>query len=428
MKRLIFTLACISSLIVVSMYAQDFAYTYKDKTLNYTILDEDACTVKVKGGVENGDGSKRGNYVEGDLVIPSVVYDETGKEYTVVEIGACAFWVNDKLTSVVIPSTVTSIGNQAFALSHSLVTVDIPNTITYIGVEAFNACFKLRNIEIPNMLTEISTCTFTSCMNLKNVTIPNTVTSIGENAFLGTGMTSVTIPPSVKKIYEGAFDMTPINTVNIGCGLEHMEWTFNEDEPISVLNITALTPPSPVEEDGNFFALYSDSRLNVMPGVEEEYKTSAYQWSKFKNVGTLVVPEEVIISRESVFGDNEEKVQLVATVLPEDVTVKDIFWMTTNPKVATVDNHGLVTFAPGVHSGDECSIQAYTIYSSEPAAEYNVSFKAATSCEQVDDFQQSRVICDLYGRIMNVSEESLTQGIYIINDGHEIVKKYVSGR
>jgi len=104
---------------------------------------------------------QKGRYL--NLVIP----DETwGNKVTAI--GDSAF-INQQLSSVIIPNGVTSIGNYAFAYNQ-LRSVTIPNGITSIGSHAFAY----------NQLT--------------SVTIPNSVTYIAKNAFRKNPLTGIPIP------------------------------------------------------------------------------------------------------------------------------------------------------------------------------------------------------------------------------------------
>ena len=89
MKKFFLLLAVV--LLALPSLARDFEYN----GLTYTVLDEDAHTCETKTGVYWA----AGNEVEGDLVIPSTVYDGD-VAYSVTEIGESAFCYCDSLTSV----------------------------------------------------------------------------------------------------------------------------------------------------------------------------------------------------------------------------------------------------------------------------------------------------------------------------------------
>ena len=174
---------------------------------------------------------------------------------SVTSIGGLAFEFCTSLTSVTIPNSVTSIEIGAFFECNNLTNVTIPNSVTSIGSRAFSDCSSLTSIEvesgnpayisvdgvlfsadrtylhtypagksnsfysIPVSVTSIGACAFHSCSRLTSVTIPNSVVSIGENAFLGSSLTSVTIPSSVASIGAWAFGMCfSLTSISVASG------------------------------------------------------------------------------------------------------------------------------------------------------------------------------------------------------------------
>jgi len=79
------------------------------------------------------------------------------------------------------------------------------NTVTVTGYDCSNHAVTISNKinELPVVC--IGGSAFLGCTELISVTIPNSVTSIGDNAFMGCGLTNVTIGSSVTSIGIGAF-------------------------------------------------------------------------------------------------------------------------------------------------------------------------------------------------------------------------------
>ena len=204
-----FLLFMLGVLIALPGIARDFTYEYEGQTLTYTVISESAKTCMTKSGGNRCNGSSctyyRGNYITGDLVIPSVAKDGD-VEYTVTEISWCAFYQCTDLTSVTIPESVTTIGIMAFYECSSLTSLTIPESVTEIGGSAFCGCSGLRSVTLPTFITEIENHIFYRCSSLTSVTIPESVTTIGKSAFNGCrSLTSVTIPEAVSEIGESAF-------------------------------------------------------------------------------------------------------------------------------------------------------------------------------------------------------------------------------
>ena len=194
------------------------------------------------------------NYSElTEITIPlSVTYNNI--TYNVTSIGNSAFYLCNKLTSIIIPNSVTKIGTEAFCYS-SITSITIPNSVTNIGTGAFYCCSSITSITIPESVTSIGTNAFAEtgfyndesnwedgvlyidnclieadnrsisgeytikdstrllannafydCSKLTSITIPNTVTNIGYGVFYRCNvLTSVTIPNGVTNIGSEAF-------------------------------------------------------------------------------------------------------------------------------------------------------------------------------------------------------------------------------
>ena len=146
-----------------------------------------------------------------ELSLPSI--DEVKKVFTeftgsTYQIHDYAFYINNKITSVTIPSCVVTIGKYAFHNCTNLTTVTFKegSGLTSIGDRAFSACSALLDINLPEGLREINGYAFYNCNRLTNITIPDGVTSIGMGAFLGCeGLTNITIPNSMTNIGNAAF-------------------------------------------------------------------------------------------------------------------------------------------------------------------------------------------------------------------------------
>lgn len=225
-KILVFMLGV---LLALPGIARDFTYEYEGQKLTYTVLSESDMTCMPKEGNYWAPGKlyTSGNYVSGDLVIPSIAKDGD-VEFSVTRIGEYAFCFNSDLTSVSIPSSVNKISRSAFYQCGALkdftiedgdITLEIkgdalelsPIERLYIGrnwvvKEEVPISSGIKSVEIGNSVTALPPYAFSYCRGLTSVTIPNSVTKIGDWAFqLCTGLTSITIPNSVTEIGKGAF-------------------------------------------------------------------------------------------------------------------------------------------------------------------------------------------------------------------------------
>ncbi len=97
---------------------------------------------------------------------------------------------------------------------------EIPDHVTKIGTFAFYHNEDLENIFIPSSVKDIRPCAFSSCRKLENVIIPEGIVELGRGVFSGCkNLKAVVIPPSVKKIDKNykiptaTFDMSGLEVI-----------------------------------------------------------------------------------------------------------------------------------------------------------------------------------------------------------------------
>lgn len=236
------------------------------------------------GLAETEDGiaasGSHGTYTPGDYEILSGTLagyygsdSDVALPVNVSRIGERAFYKNDTLHTIELPSRLTSIGDFAFARS-GLTSVNIPEGVTDIGYAAFYHCNQLADVTIPTTVSHIDLGAFegTPWLNqwlngggdgndflvvgdgillayrgaggsvvipegvhtigadcfkgngtISQVTIPEGVTNIGEDAFNGCSMlSSVTLPQSLIKLEDRAFADCPFRQVSIPAGVQEI--------------------------------------------------------------------------------------------------------------------------------------------------------------------------------------------------------------
>ena len=339
-------------------------------------------------------GASYSSYYEyaGDVAIPlSVNYN--GATYSVTSIGYAAFSWCPGLTSIQIPNSVTSIGEQAFRGCTSLISIEIPNSVTSIGDYAFSNCTRLTSIQIPNSVTSIGQSAFKGCSNLTDVVIGNSVTSIGDYAFYScSSLTKITClattPPTIES--DTFSDYSADLYVPVGCISAYQSayyWkNFNIKEIVILSTSIALNQTTAT--------LKASETLTLVATVLPENATDkSVEWSSSdesvavvddNGVVTAISVGEAIITATAIDGSGvsatcqvtvvptlamsieldkteynvEEKsdFQLVATVLPEHTTNKEVAWSSSDKWIASVDNNGFVT----VYAVGEAIITATT--------------------------------------------------------------------
>lgn len=122
-----------------------------------------------------------------------------------------------------VPSGVKRIRAFAFSGHTELTTVVISKDVTEIAEKAFNDCSALETFKVEDGNSVFSVekgyllkgTTLVAGTNSSD-SIPESVTAIGNNAFLGRGITAMTIPASVKEIGTHAFsDCTELSSLTI---------------------------------------------------------------------------------------------------------------------------------------------------------------------------------------------------------------------
>lgn len=139
----------------VACFVQAQTTFYDSQRVKYEIISEDARTIKV---IQDEDVTA--TKPKGEITLPTKI-THNGKQYTLVELGAGAFFNNAEITGVT-----------------------IPDTVAIIGRGAFYGCSGISSVELLEGLEEIQSQAFEGCSSLQRITIPASVTSIGQRAFI----------------------------------------------------------------------------------------------------------------------------------------------------------------------------------------------------------------------------------------------------
>lgn len=361
-----------------------------------------------------------------------------------------AFSSLDSLITLKIGEGVDTIGRLAFSGCVNLTTVEIPHSVTHIGARAFTNT-NLKNVDIPNSVTSIGEAAFRYCTNLSSVKLPNSLTAIPPSAFQGcTSLSEIIIPPSVRSIGENAFSciqgrnhLGTATSIKIACGVDSIaSGAFGGHLPLENIYITAPEPPICLGGIGSYNSSRNKTVLNVLPEYNNTYKAAVY-WSGFysaKNVASIVPVEDVTLTMTKV--ENVQKgdsIRLTATFIPFQTTLQEIFWTSSNPDFAIVDNNGLVTIidseqgSPRAENeradGIECEIRAYSMYSVNPAAICRIYRGSSSTLDTIYDpdsygidYNNNVEFYNLQGQKVEGPRGKLRSGIYIAKQGNKVEK------
>ncbi len=243
----------------------------------------------------------------------------------VTTIGRKAFYGNNKLKSVKIPSTVDTILGMSFDSCVKLEKVVIPNSVKKLGNAVFFSCTRLKSVTLSKNLESIGKACFYNCSKLKSITLPNTLRNVGAYVFgnctslnsvvINNGPTyisremflncyklkKVSLPKSVTKISRKAFsDCSELSEINITDRITSIgSKAFNDcrslkemyvntkniyDSTFYSCNLNKLTLGNNVQNiNANAFQLISIDTLNI-PSSVTNISSSAFTSSKIKNL------------------------------------------------------------------------------------------------------------------------------------------------
>ena len=244
--------------------AEGSAYVYEPPKGNLSILDLSGARI-----ISGGDYYYNFFYTKND------------------ELGDCAFFGCNGLTSVTLPSSLTSIGNSAFDGCSGLTSLTLPSSLTSIGYRAFESCSGLTSLTLPSSLTSIGDNAFYYCRGLTSVTLPPSLTTIGDEAFAHChSLASVTFPSSLasigRKSFAYCYDLKILSIPSGITSLRHLmafsEETIFGDSGLESVYV-AWGTPAPA---GRFFNGVNISKctLYVPLGTKQAY-WEADVWKDF---------------------------------------------------------------------------------------------------------------------------------------------------
>lgn len=147
---------------------------------------------------------------------------------------------NNNIGSLAIPNSTVEIGNKAFYMNQKLDTVIMGNNVEKVGNYAFYTS-RLRKITWGNSLKSIGDYAFYRCQ-WSSLSLPEGVETIGSHSFWNNyWLTTLVIPNSVRTIGEGAFQWQSLKDVTIGSGIQSISndcfitnYTTNDGEKRSM--------------------------------------------------------------------------------------------------------------------------------------------------------------------------------------------------
>ena len=256
-------------------------------------LNEEQTAYSVTGTEDNAE------IVCGKVVLPSV---HNGKPVT--SISKSAFFMCDKLTSVIIPDSITEIGVNAFARCANLVRAELPSGLKKLEKGAFSNCLSLTEIRIPKTTEIIAENPIYGSKSIKSIEVED-----GNEVYESTGNCIIrrsdrqlvlaasesVMPQDIKSIGDYAFAHSDIEKAEIPKGVESIgEYAFD-----ACSKLTELYLPDGVKTIGaSAFQGCSALTYAALPRSVEFVGTGAF-W--FVGGLSVVLPKEVKTVKANAF-------------------------------------------------------------------------------------------------------------------------------
>ncbi|MDE5829784.1 MAG: leucine-rich repeat protein [Duncaniella sp.] len=319
-----------------------------------------------------------------------------------VTVGQSAFSGCSALKSFDFPTSVTTIQASAFT-GAGLEALFLAENIKTVGNKAFSNCLSLKSVFVgcSAILPTGTNNPFDGCTNIIKAAYPSTMTNpfttalavafnpesanykdgvvygegletilfvrtdlegdyhapasvneIGAYAFYGCDrLTDVVLSPTVSYIGTNAFQNSSLSTLAIGEDCTYIGANAFDGTELTDIYITAQTPPA---IKSNSFANYNATVHVQGKEASRLYKKSKVGWANFKNYVLMDAPTGMTHSEERyVIGEPGETFQLSAQLEGNDLDFPTIYWYSTDPEVATVDQNGLVTIMGEVEQPEE---------------------------------------------------------------------------
>jgi len=176
---------------------------------------------------------------DGSVLVTCPVASQVTILDTVTEIAEYAFYYNNNLTKITIPSSVTTLGEAAFGNCSKLASIDIEgNSLTTIGNHCFRSNSVLTVLKIPESVTSVGAYAFAYCSKLDHIYFKGNAPAFGTDVD-GTHYDNVFVSCTANAYYpEGNATWTSDVTTNHGGTITWATWTVSEAVSIEDASVT----------------------------------------------------------------------------------------------------------------------------------------------------------------------------------------------
>ena len=291
---------------------------------------------------------------------------------SITDIQSYAFENCDALTKLDIPNTVTNIGTGAFYECGGFTDIAVPNSVKSLGSKVFENCDALTDVKLGTGITQIPTSCFEHCDALPSVVLPYRVSKVGDNAFKNcVELTEITIPRATTSISTSAFSYPAKMTV-YGISGTYAETFANQqgmkfvDKAVRATNVVldkteltlnkgmkysltmTVTPATFTDEvswkstNVDVAAIAEDGTVTAKGAGQATIKVTVGDVSATCKVNVVQPVTSIYLNKTSLEMTALDTYQLQASVYPSEANNKEVSWESSDEKVATVDENGLV--------------------------------------------------------------------------------------
>lgn len=304
--------------------------------------------------------------LSGEIVVPSRVSYE-GVDYQVVKVHTYAFSYNSTITSVEFPASVTTMGQYVFQYatgiktvglsdamkevpgytfdSSSLESIDLPAEVAKLGRNAFKNCKALKHLGMSNtVIASVEQDALRSCEALDSLVFPNTLKTIAKGACYGSGFSYLDLGDSVETIGDNAFySCKNFDYLYLPASLKSLGKTvFQSTSELSHIISLGEKPATCTSTSLTGITTALDT-LYVPKEFIPNYET-ATGWKAYSGyIEPYIAAKKLTLDKENIDLPKGESIRIEKTVEPADALERYVSWRSSDEKVATVDNTGLVT-------------------------------------------------------------------------------------
>lgn len=260
-----------------------------------------------------------------------------------------AFTNCDSLTKIVIPDSVTEIGHSLFSDTESLTDVTIGTGISVIPNSCFANSASLTEITLPYTINEIQGDAFKECAKLTNIFIPRATTTIGSNVFsYPAKMTISGVAGTYAETYANEqgikFENKEVKATEVSVGESALSVNRGESFKLPLV----VTPADFTDmvtwrsTDTNVVSVDENGELYAKTAGTATIKVTVGDVSATCKITVEQPVERIYLNASNVSLGAFGSYQLIADVQPDEAVDKSVTWISSDEKVVTVDENGLV--------------------------------------------------------------------------------------